>query len=58
MIETKAMRALLDARFRLPVVEGEDKVCSLEEAIRKHIRRGMSIGFAGRGVASLTQLAK
>ena len=58
MIGMEAILALLDARFRLPVVEGEDDVCSLEEAMRKHVKRGISIDFAGRGAASLSQLAR
>jgi len=58
MIETEGIEAFLDGKFRLPLVEGEDKRCSLEEAIRKHVKKGMSISFAGRVVASLTQLAR
>jgi hypothetical protein len=57
MIETEGIEAFLDAKFHLPVVEGEDKVCSLEEAIRKHVQKGMSISFAGRGGALFNQLA-
>ncbi len=40
------------------MVEGQDKVCSLEEAIRKHVRSGMSIHFAGRGGALIYQLIR
>jgi acyl CoA:acetate/3-ketoacid CoA transferase alpha subunit len=58
MIETEGIKAFLDAKFRLPVVEGEDKVCPLDEAIRKHVKRGMSISFAGRGGALFNQLVR
>jgi acyl CoA:acetate/3-ketoacid CoA transferase alpha subunit/acyl CoA:acetate/3-ketoacid CoA transferase beta subunit len=58
MIETEELKAFLDARFRLRVVEGEDKVCPLDEAIRKHVKKGMSISFAGRGGALVNQLVK
>ena len=58
MLETKGIKALLDAKFRLPVVEGEDKVCPLDEAIGKHVEKGMSISFAGRGGALLNQLIR
>ena len=57
MTEIEGIQAFLDARFRLPVIEGEDKVCSLEEAIGNHIERGMSISFAGRGGVLFNQLA-
>ena len=58
MIGTEEIQAFLDARFRLPVIEGEDKVCSLEEAIRRHVKKGMSISFAGRGGALFNQLVR
>jgi acyl CoA:acetate/3-ketoacid CoA transferase alpha subunit len=58
MMETEELKAFLDSKFRLPVVEGEDKVCSLDEAIRTHVKKGMSIGFAGRGGALFNQLVR
>jgi acyl CoA:acetate/3-ketoacid CoA transferase alpha subunit len=57
-METEELKAFLDLKFRLPVVEGEDKVCSLDEAIRRHVKRGMSIHFAGRGGALFNQLVR
>ncbi len=57
-METEELKSFLDSRFRLPVVEGEDKVCSLDEAIKKHVKKGMSISFAGRGGALINQLVK
>ena len=50
-METEELKAFIDSKFRLPVIEGEDKVCSLDDAIRTHVKKGMSIGFAGRGGA-------
>jgi acyl CoA:acetate/3-ketoacid CoA transferase alpha subunit/acyl CoA:acetate/3-ketoacid CoA transferase beta subunit len=58
MIETEGTQAFLDTKFRLPVIEGEDKVCSLEEAITRHVKKGMSISFAGRGGALVNQLVR
>jgi acyl CoA:acetate/3-ketoacid CoA transferase alpha subunit len=57
-METEELKAFLDSKFQVPVVEGEDKVCSLDEAIRKHVKKGMSISFAGRGGALVNQLVK
>jgi acyl CoA:acetate/3-ketoacid CoA transferase alpha subunit len=57
-METEELKAFLDSKFRLPVVEGEDKVCSLDEAIKTHVKRGMSISFAGRGGALFNQLVR
>jgi len=57
-MEIEELKAFLDSKFRLPVVEGEDKVCPLDEAIRKYIKKGMSIGFAGRGGALVNQLIR
>jgi len=58
MMETEELKAFLDSKFRLPVVEGEDKICPLDEAIREHVKKGMSIGFAGRGGALFNQLVR
>jgi acyl CoA:acetate/3-ketoacid CoA transferase alpha subunit/acyl CoA:acetate/3-ketoacid CoA transferase beta subunit len=57
-MEIEELKAFLDSKFHLPVVEGEDKVCPLDEAIRKHVKKGMSIGFAGRGGALFNQLVR
>jgi len=57
-MEIEELKAFLDSRFRLPVLEGEDKICPLDEAISKHVEKGMSIGFAGRGGALLNQLIR
>jgi acyl CoA:acetate/3-ketoacid CoA transferase alpha subunit len=58
MMETEELKAFIDSKFRLPAVEGENKVCSLDEAIRKHVKKGMSISFAGRGGALINQLVR
>ncbi len=57
-MEIEELEAILDSKFRVPVVEGEDKVCPLDEAIRNHVKKGMSIGFAGRGGALINQLIR
>jgi acyl CoA:acetate/3-ketoacid CoA transferase alpha subunit len=57
-MEPHELRAFLDAQFEVPVVEGEDKTCALDEAIRRHVKGGMSIGFAGRGGALINQLVR
>jgi acyl CoA:acetate/3-ketoacid CoA transferase alpha subunit/acyl CoA:acetate/3-ketoacid CoA transferase beta subunit len=58
IMDIDQLKTFLDSKFRLPVVEGEDKMCSLGEAIRKHVKKGMSIGFAGRGGALFNQLVR
>jgi acyl CoA:acetate/3-ketoacid CoA transferase alpha subunit/acyl CoA:acetate/3-ketoacid CoA transferase beta subunit len=57
-METEELKSFLDSKFHLAVVEGEDKVCPLDEAIRKHVKKGASIGFAGRGGALINQLVR
>ena len=57
-MEPHELKAFIDSKFQLPVIEGEDKVCSLDEAIRGHVKRGMSIHFAGRGGALFYQLVR
>ena len=57
-MKTEELKAYIDSKFQLPVVEGEDKVCSLDEAIRRHVEKGMSIHFAGRCGALFYQLVR
>jgi acyl CoA:acetate/3-ketoacid CoA transferase alpha subunit len=57
-MKTEELDAFIDSKFRLPIVEGEDKLCSLDEAIKRHVKKGMSISFAGRGGALVNQLVK
>ncbi len=54
----EALRSFIDSKFQVPVVEGEDKLCSLEQAIRRHVKKGMAIHFAGRGGALFYQLVR
>jgi acyl CoA:acetate/3-ketoacid CoA transferase alpha subunit len=57
-MNTQELNAFIDSKFRIPVVEGEDKLCPLDEAIRRHVKKGMSIHFAGRGGALFYQLVR
>jgi acyl CoA:acetate/3-ketoacid CoA transferase alpha subunit/acyl CoA:acetate/3-ketoacid CoA transferase beta subunit len=57
-MDTQELRAFIDSKFQVPVVEGEDKLCHLDEAIRRHVEKGMSIHFAGRGGALFYQLVR
>lgn len=57
-MKTEELQAFIDSKFQLSVVEGEDKVCSLDEAIRRHVEKGMSIHFAGRCGALFYQLVR
>jgi len=57
-MNTQELRAFIDSKFQVPVVEGEDKLCPLDEAIRRHVKKGMSIHFAGRGGALFYQLVR
>ncbi len=52
------LKAFIDAKFHLSPIEGEDKTCSLEEAVRRHVQPGMSIHFAGRSGALFYQLVR
>jgi len=57
-MDAQELRAFIDSKFQVPVVEGEDKLCPLDEAIRRHVKKGMSIHFAGRGGALFYQLVR
>ncbi len=52
------LKAFIDTRFNLPAIEGEDKVCSLEEAVRRNIRPGMSIHVANKVGALVYQTVR
>jgi acyl CoA:acetate/3-ketoacid CoA transferase alpha subunit len=57
-MSTKDLSAFIDAKFRVPVVEGEDKVCPLSEAIKRNVCEGMTIHSAGRTGALNYQLVR
>jgi len=57
-MDTKELNDFINSKFQVPVVEGEDKLCPLDEAIRRHVKKGMTINFAGRGGALLYQLIR
>jgi acyl CoA:acetate/3-ketoacid CoA transferase alpha subunit/acyl CoA:acetate/3-ketoacid CoA transferase beta subunit len=57
-MNAQELNAFIDSKFQIPIVEGEDKLCSVEEAIRRHIRKGMTIHFAGRGGVLFYQLVR
>lgn len=58
MIASENLNAFIESKFHIPVVEGENKVCSLKDAIRQHVKKGMAIHFAGRGGAIFYQLVR
>ena len=43
------LRNLIESKFQVPVVEGDDKTCTLEEAIRGRIKKGMVINVSASG---------
>src|SRR4030042_1086301 len=57
-MHAEELRAFIDSKFQVPVIEGEDNLCSVDEAIRRHVKKGMSIHFAGRGGALFYQLVR
>lgn len=57
-MKVEDLNAFIDSKFQIPVVEGEDKLCSVDEAIRRHVKKGMTIHFAGRGGALFYQLVR
>ncbi len=52
------LKAFLDAKFHIAPIEGPDKVCSLEDAIRNHVRPGQSIHIANKSGAIFFQLLR
>jgi len=52
------LKAFIDTKFQLPPIEGADKTCSIEEAIKRHVKPGMAIHFAGRSGALFYQLVR
>lgn len=52
------LKAFVDSKFSIPPLEGEDKVCSLEEAVKRYVQPGMSLHFAGRSGALFYQLVR
>ena len=52
------LKNFIESKFQVPVVEGEDKVCSVEEAIRRHVSEGMAISFGGTSGALGYQLIR
>jgi acyl CoA:acetate/3-ketoacid CoA transferase alpha subunit/acyl CoA:acetate/3-ketoacid CoA transferase beta subunit len=57
-MNAQELNAFIDSKFLVPVVEGENKLCPLDEAIRRHVKKGMTIHFAGRGGALFYQLVR
>ena len=57
-MHAEELRAFIDSKFQVPVVEGEDKLCPVDEAIRRNVKEGMTIHFAGRGGALFYQLVR
>jgi acyl CoA:acetate/3-ketoacid CoA transferase alpha subunit/acyl CoA:acetate/3-ketoacid CoA transferase beta subunit len=57
-MNAEELTSFIDSKFRVPVVEGEDKLCPVDEAIRKNVKKGMSIHFAGRGGVLFYQLVR
>ena len=45
----EGLRNLIESKFRVPVNEGEDKTCTLQEAVRKHVSKGMAINLSTYG---------
>ena len=43
------LRKQIESKFRVPLVEGEDKTCTLEEAIRRNVKPGMAINISTGG---------
>ena len=57
-MNVQELNTIIDSKFRLPIVEGEDKLCTVEQAIRNNVKKGMSIHFAGRGGVLFYQLVR
>jgi acyl CoA:acetate/3-ketoacid CoA transferase alpha subunit len=57
-MNAQELKGILESKFQIPVVEGKDKLCPLDKAIRNHVKKGMTIHFAGRGGALFYQLVR
>ena len=44
-LDLKRIDAIIKEKSKLPVHEGEDKIVSLKEAVKTHIKPGMSLYF-------------
>ena len=45
----EGLRNLIESKFMVPVDEGEDKTCTLQEAVRRHVKKGMVINLSTYG---------
>lgn len=52
------LKAFIDSKFHIPPMEGDDKTCSLADAIGNHIKPGMSIHIANKCGALFYQLVR
>jgi acyl CoA:acetate/3-ketoacid CoA transferase alpha subunit/acyl CoA:acetate/3-ketoacid CoA transferase beta subunit len=52
-----ALTAFIDTHFKLPVTDGEDKRCTPEQAIARHIEKGMAL-YVPCGAALLNPLIR
>ena len=52
------IRSFLDAKFQISPIEGADKVCSLQDAIRNNVRPGQSIHVANKVGGLFFQLVR
>lgn len=52
------LKAFIDSKFHIPAIEGEDKTCSLADAVRNHINPGMGIHIANKCGALFFQLVR
>ena len=43
------LKKLIESKFQVTVEEGEDKTCSLEEAIKGHVKEKMVINISAVG---------
>jgi acyl CoA:acetate/3-ketoacid CoA transferase alpha subunit/acyl CoA:acetate/3-ketoacid CoA transferase beta subunit len=48
-MKEEELRKLIELKFQIPVVEGEDKTCTLEEAIKMHVKEKMVINISAVG---------
>lgn len=53
----KELAAFLKAKFKLPVTDGEDKLCSPEQAIQRHVEEKMAL-YVPCGAALLNPLIR
>ncbi|MBN1656491.1 MAG: hypothetical protein JXA30_22160 [Deltaproteobacteria bacterium] len=53
-----AIKEFIETTFHVPPIEGEDKRCSIKEAIQQHVKERMAISLSNAASALVSQLVR